>query len=137
MPIQKTLKNSLLWISILPASLAAMFLSFGVWRILHIITSSRYIDQNSWINIIFVEFMSNFLASAAFVYVGYKVAPNKKIIVAIILTSLLLIVSGSSLYILNFITKNYFQNIGTISGIFGAVICCVGIYEEELKKKIV
>ena len=133
--MNKTIKNTLLWIAVFPASLAGMILSFGLWRIFHNLTASRYIDTNSWLNILFVEIMSNIIASAVFVFVGYKVAPNNQKIVAIILTALLIIVAGSSLFIVNFMTKEYFTNIGIMAGIFGSIVCCVSIYKGEFDKK--
>jgi len=132
--MNKKVKNILLWISVLPASLASMILAFGLWRIIHNLTASGYIDTNSWLNILFVEIMSNLIASAAFVLVGSEIAPNNKKIVAVVLTTLLILVSGSSLFIINFITKEYFTNLGIIAGIVGAIVCCISIYEGEFDK---
>lgn len=128
-------KTILRWIALLPASILGMMLSFLLWRILHNITAARYIDTDSWLNFIFVEIMSNIIAGAAFVYIGFKVAPSDKKTVAIILTGLLLVVSGSSLFIVNFMTGEYFSNIGIICGNIGSIVCCVSICKGEMDEK--
>ena len=133
--MNKTIKNVLLWIAVLPASLVGMMLSFGLWRIIHNLTAARYIDTNSWLNIFFVEIMSNLIAGAAFVFIGYKVAPNNQKTTAIVLTALLILVGGSSLFIVNFMSKEYFSNIGIIAGLFGSIACCISIYKGEFDKK--
>jgi hypothetical protein len=133
--MNKTIKKALLWAAVLPASLVGMMLSFGLWRIIHNLTAARYIDTDSWLNIFFVEIMSNLIAGAAFVLIGYKVAPNNQKTTAIVLTALLLLVGGSSLFIVNFMSKEYFANIGIIAGLFGSIACCISIYKGEFDKK--
>ncbi|MFA5829666.1 MAG: hypothetical protein WC843_04180 [Candidatus Gracilibacteria bacterium] len=133
--MNKTIKNVLLWVAVLPASLVSMMLSFGLWRILHNLTAARYIDTNSWLNIFFIEIMSNLIAGAVFVFIGYKIAPNNQKNTAIVLTALLLLVGGSSLFIVNFMSKEYFSNTGIIAGLFGSIACCISIYKGEFDKK--
>ncbi|MBU1180314.1 hypothetical protein KJ885_05200 [Patescibacteria group bacterium] len=132
--MNKTVKNALLWITVIPASLAGMILASLLWRIIHILTTARYLDLNSWFNIIMVEVVSNIIAGAVFVFIGYKIAPNNKKTVAIILVALLIVLAGSSFFIVNFITKEYFTNIGIISAIFGSIVCYISIYKGEFDK---
>jgi hypothetical protein len=129
---KKLIKNILRWISILPLSFLGMFLSYALSKIINTLTTSRYIDPDSWLNIIFIEIISNLLSGAAFVFIGFKVAPNKQKIVAIILTILYFLISCISIYITNFITKEYLDNIGLISGIIGSIACYISIHKEEI-----
>jgi uncharacterized membrane protein YjjP (DUF1212 family) len=133
--MNKKIKNILLWISVLPASIASMMLSFVLYRLIFLISASRYIDTNSWLSIFFLEIMSNAIAGAVFVIVGYKIAPNNQKVTAIILTALLLLVSGSSFFIVNFMQKEYFSNIAILAEVVGSIICCVSIYKGEFDEK--
>ncbi|MBN8577400.1 MAG: hypothetical protein J0L66_10690 [Cytophagales bacterium] len=128
-------KTVILWVSVLPAAILGMMLAYGLWRILHYISAARFIDTDSWLNTVFTDIMSNFIAGAAFVYIGSRVAPTDRKIVAIVLTGLLLVVSGSSLFIVNFMTKDYASNVGIICGNIGSIICCMSIYKGEIGDK--
>ncbi|MFA7119311.1 MAG: hypothetical protein WC159_11105 [Sphaerochaetaceae bacterium] len=133
--MRKKISNLLLWIAFFPASIVGMMLAYGVYRLAFYLFSSRYINPNSWISIIFLEIMSNAIAGAAFIYTGYRIAPNSKKTAVIILTLLLVLIAGSSLAVVNFITKEYFSNIGIIAGIAGSIYCCIVVYTGELDKK--
>ncbi|MBS4028444.1 MAG: hypothetical protein KGZ58_07385 [Ignavibacteriales bacterium] len=128
-------KTILRWTAVLPVSILGMILAFGLWRLLHKLTVAGYIDTDSWLNIVFVDIMSNVIAGMAFVYIGFKVAPAYQKTIAIILTGLLLIVSGSSLFIINFMTKEYFSNIGIVCTNIGSIACCISIYKGEMDEK--
>lgn len=129
-------KTILLWIAVLPAAILGMILAYGLWRIIHYISAAaRFVDTDSWINIVFTDIMSNSIAGAAFVYIGSRVAPTDRKIVAIVLTGLLLVVSGSSLFIVNFMTRDYASNLGIICGNIGSIICCISIYKGEMGDK--
>uniref|UniRef100_UPI0040489416 hypothetical protein n=2 Tax=Roseivirga sp. TaxID=1964215 RepID=UPI0040489416 len=126
--------KALKWIAVLPASLLALILSNLIWRLLHSLTASRYIDTDSWLNLIFVDIMSSALASAAFIYAGTFIAPNYKKETALVLTILISMISGASLFIVNVMTAEYFSNVGIIAGIVGAVACYFEIQQSEKEK---
>jgi len=135
--MNKIVENLIRWIVVLPLSFLGLILSFGLLKIIHNITSYGYIDPNSWLNIFFIEIMSNLISGAIFVYIGFKVAPTQQKIVAIVLTILLFSISVISLFIVNFIEKDYFSNIGIISGIVGSISCCVNVLRDKLNGKII
>ncbi len=134
--MKNKIKNILLWLAVFPASLAGMVLSSFLWHLIHNLTAGRYIDLNSWLNIIYVELVSNLIAGFVFVLIAYKIAPNNKKITAIIFTAFLILISGASLFIVNYMTKEYFTNIGIIGTIAGSIICCIGIYKGDFDKKL-
>lgn len=134
--MNKTVKNLMRWILVLPLSFLGFILSFGLWKIIHNITAYGYIDPNSWLNIFYIEIVSNFIAEAVFVYIGFKVAPTHQKITAIVLTILLFLISAISLFIVNFITKDHFSSIGIISGIVGSIACCISVLKGELNGNI-
>jgi len=124
------------WIAVLPASILGMILAYGLWRIIHNATAARYIDIDSWLNIVFADVMSNLISGAAFVYIGSKVSPSYQKIVAIVLASLILVMSGTSLFIINFMTKEYLSNIGIISMNIGSIVCCVSVFKGEMEEAV-
>lgn len=119
------------WIAVFPVSIIAMILANIIWRFLYSITAFRYIDPDSWLNLIFVDIMSSAIASASFVYAGTFIAPNYKKETALVLTILISIISGASLFIVNVMTEEYFSNIGIVAGIIGAVVCYYEIQRTE------
>lgn len=123
----KTLK----WIAVLPSSIIALFLANIVYRIGHYLTASRVLPPDSWSNIILVSILSSMFSSAIFVYVGTYIAPSYKKETALVLTVLICIVGGASLFIVNFISIEYISNIGIIAGIVGAVLSYIGILQSE------
>ena len=100
------------WLAVLPVSILSSILINIIWRFLHSLTASRYIDPDSILNFIFIDIMSSAISAAAFVYTGYYIAPTLKKEVALILMILLYILSGASLFIVNVLTTEYFSNLG-------------------------
>ena len=127
--------KALKWIAVLPATVLALILANLIWRLLHSITASRYIDPDSCLNLIFVDIMSSAIATAAFVYAGAFIAPNYKKETALILTILISMISGASLFIVNVMTAEYFSNIGIVAGIVGAVACYIEVQRAEKEKE--
>jgi hypothetical protein len=125
-------KVILRWIAILPASVLGMQLTFVLLRIINILFASHYIDTSSWMGVLYTDIVSNLIAGVAFVYVGFKVAPSNQKIVAIVLAVLLLVISCLSLFFVNFITKEYYSNLGIICGNIGSIVCCVSIVKGEM-----
>lgn len=127
--------RALKWLAVLPASILAFVLANFIWRLLHSLTASRYIDTDSWLNLIFVDIMSSAIAAAAFVYAGAFIAPNFKKETALVLTILISIISGASLFIVNVMTAEYFSNIGIVAGIVGAIACYFEVQRAEKDKE--
>ena len=123
------------WISVFPASVLGMILAAWLWRLFYNIITAGFIDTFPWLNILVIEILSNFLAGAAFIYVGFKIAPNYQRTIAVVLCGLLLLLSGSSLFIVNFMTKDYFSNISIVCGNIGSILCCVSIFKGEMDEK--
>ena len=127
--------KALKWIAVIPVSVLALILANLIWRLLHSLTASRYIDPDSWVNLVFADIMSSAIAAAAFVYAGAFMAPNYKKETALVLTILISVISGASLFITNVITADYFANIGIAAGIVGAVACYYEIQRTEKEKE--
>jgi len=125
------MKNILKWIGVLPFAFIALIFSNTLWRILHGIIGSRYIDPDSWWNTLFVEIMSAAVSSAIFIYAGTWLAPKYKKKTALILLIILSTLIGISFVLANFFTGDYFSNIALISGIIGAVVCFLEIQDTE------
>ena len=116
---------------VLPFAFIALIFSNTLWRILHGIIGSRYIDPDSWWNTLFVEIMSAAVSSAIFIYAGTWLAPKYKKKTALILLIILSTLIGISFVLANFFTGDYFSNIALISGIIGAVVCFLEIQDTE------
>lgn len=123
------------WIAVLPASIVAMILANIIWRFLYSITTFRYIDSDSWLNSIFVDITSSLISTVAFVYFGTLIAPNNKKEAALILTILISMISGASLFVVNVLTAEYFSNIEIIAQIVGAIIGYFEIQRTEKQKE--
>jgi hypothetical protein len=124
------MKDILKWIGVLPVAIIALIVSNALWRILHGITSSSYIEPDSWMNIILVEVMSAGISSASFIYAGTWLAPKYKKETALVLFIILIMTVGASFFAANFLTGDYFSNIGLISGIIGAAACYIDIQND-------
>ena len=81
--------KALKWIAVLPSSIITLFLANAIWRVLHSMTTIQFLDPDSWLNLIIVEFMSSLISAASFVYVGALIAPSYKKETAIVLTILI------------------------------------------------
>ena len=124
--------QTLKWIGVLPAGVAASILVYWIWRLIHLLTASRYIEPDSWLNIIFMELMSSGLMGAAFVYVGVWLAPTKKEIVSYVLSGLNLVLSGMSLFA-TFLTIEYFSLIAIVALCVGAIATTVSISKGDIE----
>lgn len=115
----------------LPLSIAALFISYILLRIGNNFTVSRVLSPNSWSHYLLVTIITNLFSAGFFVYVGTYIAPSYNRETAIVLTTLLCIVAGASLFIVNFINKAYISNVGIIAGIVGAVGGCIVILQSD------
>lgn len=123
--------KALKWLAVLPASLLANISMYFIWRFLYLMV----IDPSSRFNSIYIDILSSSIAGAAFVYAGTYIAPNYKKETALVLTILISMISGASIFIVNVIIADYFSNIGIIAGIVGAVACYFEIQRSEKEKE--
>ena len=130
------IRNSLLWLAIFPASLISSILAYGLWRIIQYIALTSYVEPSSWVYIFYVEITSNFIAGAALVYTGSKIAPTYTKKVAIVLTVIALLFGGASVFIVNFITRDFIANIGIIAGLTGSIVTCIEIDRGNIDKLV-
>jgi hypothetical protein len=121
------------WIAVFPVSLLAYAL---VTLVFSLLPSLSGYDPNPLIYFVHTNVITPAIAAAAFVCAGTFIAPNYKKGTALILTILLCMIAGASLFVVNVITEKYFSNIEIVAEIVGAIICCLGIqqFEEEKEK---
>lgn len=119
------------WIILLPASIVALFLTNTIVKEIYQITAAKYVDSDSWLTLIFFDVISYGVAGIAYVLVGYFIAPNGKKVTSIILAGIILLVSGAALFVTNFITKDYYSNLGIICTNVGSIMACVVIFTNE------
>lgn len=119
------------WFAILPSSILVFFLVYGLVKLIYGFGITRYIDTDSRTAIFIVEAVSNFLSGSAFVLTGSSIAPNYNKIVAIVLVGIILIIAGSSLFIVTFLSKDYLTIPGIIFGIIGSITAAVYFFKEK------
>jgi hypothetical protein len=86
------------WILFLPAACFAAWLTWFVVSVVNRITMGRYIDPDSFLSRVFIEWISHAAMGAAFVYIGARVAPNHRTKVAYALSCLSLVGAGFLLF---------------------------------------
>jgi len=86
------------WILFLPAACIAALLAWFAVSLGNRITMGRYIDPDSFLSRVFIEWISHAAMGAAFVYIGAKVAPDHRTIVAYALSCLSLVGAGFLLF---------------------------------------
>lgn len=109
------------WAAVLPAAIVALFISsILVYAIIKL--STFMYNDIPILDKILHDVLKNGIASYYFVVIGSMVAPSHKVTTALILTVIFSTICGASLFIANFITKDYYSNLAVISGIAGAII---------------
>jgi hypothetical protein len=124
------------WIAVLPVSVLAYALATLIWQVLPLLTAPMHGDPNPLINFIHTNVITPAIAAAAFVCAGTFIAPNYKKATALILTILICMIAGASLFVVNAITEKYLSNIEIVAEIVGSVICCLGIQQIEKEGEI-
>ncbi len=125
-------KQFLRWVSVLPASLIAGVIAHSIWRLLHLVTAARYIPTDSWLNVIFMEVVSNLVMGFTIVYVAAYIAPRHKRVAAVSMAGLLLIISGVSL-LATFLTGKYLTLISIVFLNVGSVVTTLNVFQGRFK----
>lgn len=108
------------WVAVLPASFIVMNVCLGIW------------GQGNYANNLFfypATFLIYAFAGGAFVYIGEKVAPNKKKITAIILIALLFI---QSFFILLFVGRGLIVIVRIIAMLLGSVAYFIFFKDQDV-----
>lgn len=120
------------WIAFLPSAfLTAWLVWFLVVLLNHITMGMSGIDPNSFLLKVFIEFSSHAIMGAAFVYVGAKVAPLHKKIVAYVLAGIGLISAGFILFPA-IMLANYWAILGGVSLILGCGCIACSVFAGEI-----
>jgi hypothetical protein len=119
------------WIAFLPGAFITAWLAWFLVALLNRITMGMSgIDPNSFISRFFIEFISHTVMGAAFVYVGAKVAPHHKKIIAYILAGIGLIAAGFMLFPA-IMVANYWAIWGGVSLILGCGVTAYSVFVGE------
>ena len=97
-PTQNKLKTGFRWVAVLPAAILGCVAARVLIVLLNRITMARYLDPDSFLAKVFVEWVGSLVMGAAAVYIGWYVAPAYKLHTAITLAGLVLLVSGALLF---------------------------------------
>ncbi|MBU2496168.1 MAG: hypothetical protein KJ935_06710 [Candidatus Omnitrophica bacterium] len=118
------------WIAFLPSALVTAWLSWFVVALLNRITMAMWLDPNSFLSKVFIEFISHAVMGAAFVYVGAKIAPVHNKIIAYALAGIGLIAAG---FMLSFaiMVANYWAIWGDVSLILGCGVTAYSVVTGE------
>ena len=119
------------WIAFLPGAFLTAWLAWFLVSLLNSITMGMSgINPNSFVSRLFIEFISHAVMGAAFVYVGAKVAPFQKKIVAYVLVGIGLISAGFMLFPA-IMVANYWAIWGGISLILGCGFTAYSVFVGE------
>lgn len=130
----KKIKNTLLWISVLPASILGSLLSYNISKLVGIWCMKRYIDDYGSFNYIYNELISNALTGVAFVFVGSYIAPCHKRLTALILMILVVtlsIVAALSSFLLHYELYYY---VASAALAIGSVCAYISVQKEIIEK---
>ena len=124
--------QTLRWIGVLPIAIVASIRAYFVWRFIHVLTVSRYMDPESWTNTIFMQLVGGGIMGGIFVFTGVWVAPKNKKIVSYILCGLILIGTGMSLFA-TLLMREYLSLIGIVTTCLGAIGVTVSISKDDIE----
>ena len=90
------------WIAMVPCALAALLLAppiVGVLFWISTLAAPAVFDPESLLDRLFFEAVSNGAGGAAFVFVGARIAPDRRLHAAYALAALSVLISGITLYL--------------------------------------
>ena len=120
------------WVVFLPCAFIGAWLAWYLWTLLNRISFGLAgVDLNSFMSKAFLVFTSNVILGAAFVYIGAKVAPVRKKIVAYVLAVICLVLVGFTLYPA-IMTVNYWAIFGGIAIILGCTVTAYAASIDDL-----
>ena len=119
--------NVFRWVGVLPLSVASMYVASFINKIL-VGFELNYIgidDVDSFMYIVFEYFQSKIIGNifilAIFVISGSILAPKHNKIVSLVLMVVGISVSSVSIFIVNFISFEYLENIPLIASVLGCI----------------
>jgi len=119
-PTQNKLTVCLRWAAVLPAAVLGCVVARVVIVLLNRITMAGYVDPDSFLARVFVEWVGSLIMGAAAVYIGWYVAPAYKLHTAITLAGLVLLVSGALLFAA-LLQRDYWAIFATIAMNVGSI----------------
>jgi len=131
--MNKRIESAIRWIILLPVSFFITPVIKEIWYGFNyfFLCPNIGIDPDSTISQIYSAVISNIIFGYTFVYLAYLIAPKFKKQIALLMAIVALILFGSSLYAINFITKDYPANVGSISAIIGVIASYFEIKKKE------
>ena len=135
---EKTGKQNVLdvlrWIAALPASVLGCVIAYWIVVILNRITMARYVDPDSFMGQVFVQWIGNAIMGAAFVYISVYIAPSYKKQTGIIMAGIALLLSGTFLFAA-IMTRNYWAMFGTVCMNVGSTAVAYDVFKRETQRK--
>jgi hypothetical protein len=89
-----------------------------------------YVDPDSWLARVFLEWIGSAIMGAAAVYIAVYVAPAHNRIVAVVMAGLILVVSGALLFA-GFLARDYWAIFGTVCLNVGSIAMTYGVFHPE------
>jgi len=130
---QKAL-DILRWIVALPASIIGCVIAYWLIIFINRITMARYIDPNSFMAKVFVQWLGNFALGAAFVYISVYIVPVFKKQTGIVMAAIALLLSGAFLFAA-IMTRDYWAMFGTVCMNVGSLAVAWGVLKNETDKE--
>ena len=125
-------KIAIRWVAILPGSILAGWIAWVLVSWVNRITIMPYVDPNSFMARLHIEFVASVAMSAAFVYCGAKIAPSHNKEVTYVLAMVALVAIGFALFPAVML-KDYWAFWAGLSGIFGVAWVVYSIHHNEAK----
>lgn len=125
------LKNILLWVAVLPSAFASLYISSILFGLLCNLENLWWGTENGiaavFTDYVLTPFQKNTASSFIFVVVAYLIAPKFKVDVSMVAMIIICCIASVSLFIVNFISKDYYFNINLffsiLGGVFGYLYC--------------
>jgi MFS superfamily sulfate permease-like transporter len=122
------------WIVALPASIIGCVIAYWFIVFINQITMARYIDPNSFMAEVFVQWLGNFVLGAVFVYISVYIVPVFKKQTAIVMAVIALLLSGAFLFTA-IMTRDYWAMFGTVCMNVGSLAVACGVFKNETDKE--
>lgn len=117
---RRRVTTALRWVAVLPSAILGCIVARIAIVLINRITMAGYVDPNSLLARVFVEWISSVIMGVAVVYFGWYVAPAFKLHTAIILAGIILLVSGAMLFAA-LVQRDYWAIFATLAMNLGSI----------------
>jgi hypothetical protein len=118
------------WIAMLPAAVLGCIVAYEIVVVLNRLTMARYLDPNSFIARVFVQWIGHAIMGATFVYIAAYIAPAFRKQVVVVMAGLVLLLSGAFLFA-SIMTRNYWAMFGTVCMNVGSIAVAYELFKKE------